>query len=536
MRLAGLGGLLRACAPSAAGRIASGAGAAVLLGSLYLRWYGPEAPPAGTGRALSAWGAFGTLDAVLVAAAAAGLWAAAVRPARWLAALRALAGAGAVLLVAVKAASPPAIAGSPREGVAVALLGAGALAAGGLADLRGGRAPAPRAREAERAPGRPLDPAGGATLWQAGELRAARVESLRALAALCVVATHVFIVAQVAASTSGVVTHAFQAGAYGVYFFFVLSGYLLFRPFVRRLVDGRGELSLRHYAINRALRILPLYYVVVAVLLALHVNGGRPDQWWRFALFAENYSAGTVLRADSPIWSLAVEVHFYVVLPLVALAVGWVARGSRARAALGVVALGLASLAARVLLVQASAAPDFRWTFSLPTLFFFFAGGMLLALLRARWDERAPGWAGRGALGAGDLWVAASAPLWALAAWRTDFEPVVVAAAFLVVAGCVLRLRPGVATRVLEWRPLATLGVASYSLYLWHVPLITAVGGNPVDFRPTGPVFEGHPHRLLYLGVLSLAVCCAAALASYALIESPFLRLRRRWAARTGRS
>src|SRR5437763_1255294 len=45
MRLAGLGGLLRACAPSAAGRIASGAGAAVLLGSLYLRWYGPEAPP-----------------------------------------------------------------------------------------------------------------------------------------------------------------------------------------------------------------------------------------------------------------------------------------------------------------------------------------------------------------------------------------------------------------------------------------------------------------------------------------------------------
>ena len=111
-----------------------------------------------------------------------------------------------------------------------------------------------------------------------------------------------------------------------------------------------------------------------------------------------------------------------------------------------------------------------------------------------------------------------------------------VVAAFLVVAGCVLRLRPGVATRVLEWRPLATLGVASYSLYLWHVPLITAVGGNPVDFRPTGPVFEGHPHRLLYLGVLSLAVCSAAALASYALIESPFLRLRRRWAARTGRS
>jgi hypothetical protein len=53
-RLAGVGARLRASAPSGAGRWTSLAGAAVLLASLYLRWYGPEAPPAGAGRALSA--------------------------------------------------------------------------------------------------------------------------------------------------------------------------------------------------------------------------------------------------------------------------------------------------------------------------------------------------------------------------------------------------------------------------------------------------------------------------------------------------
>jgi peptidoglycan/LPS O-acetylase OafA/YrhL len=114
------------------------------------------------------------------------------------------------------------------------------------------------------------------------------------------------------------------------------------------------------------------------------------------------------------------------------------------------------------------------------------------------------------------------------------FEPAVAAAAFLVLAACVLPLRPGVLTRALEWRPLAVLGIASYSLYLWHVPLITTVADNPVTFGPAGGRFTGQPHQLLYLAVAALPVCIAVALASYAIIESPFLRLRRQWAVRTG--
>jgi peptidoglycan/LPS O-acetylase OafA/YrhL len=59
--------------------------------------------------------------------------------------------------------------------------------------------------------------------------------------------------------------------------------------------------------------------------------------------------------------------------------------------------------------------------------------------------------------------------------------------------------------RALEWRPLALVGVASYSLYLWHVPILDALGGP-------------HAKQLL-----------AVAIASYRLVEAPFLRLRQCW-------
>ena len=66
-------------------------------------------------------------------------------------------------------------------------------------------------------------------------------------------------------------------------------------------------------------------------------------------------------------------------------------------------------------------------------------------------------------------------------------------------------------TRSLDWRPLALIGVASYSLYLWHLPIVEALA----------------PHAL----ALSVPVSLAVALLSYRLVETPFLRLRRRWSS-----
>jgi peptidoglycan/LPS O-acetylase OafA/YrhL len=82
----------------------------------------------------------------------------------------------------------------------------------------------------------------------------------------------------------------------------------------------------------------------------------------------------------------------------------------------------------------------------------------------------------------------------------------------------VLPLRPGVLTRALEWAPLAALGVASYSLYAWHVPVIEAV--LEVGW-PASP--------WTVLAAASVPISIAVALASYRLVEAPFLRLRGQW-------
>jgi peptidoglycan/LPS O-acetylase OafA/YrhL len=68
-----------------------------------------------------------------------------------------------------------------------------------------------------------------------------------------------------------------------------------------------------------------------------------------------------------------------------------------------------------------------------------------------------------------------------------------------------------VLARALDWRPLALVGVASYSLYLWHLPIVEAL--------TPGAVLVSVPLSLL------------AALVSYRLVEAPFLRLRRRWSS-----
>src|SRR5436305_1098967 len=76
-------------------------------------------------------------------------------------------------------------------------------------------------------------------------------------------------------------------GGFGVFVFFALSGYLLFRPLAAATFGGE-RVDMRRYALNRLLRTLPLYYAVVAVLLVVQEGGGTPGQWWRFLTLTEN--------------------------------------------------------------------------------------------------------------------------------------------------------------------------------------------------------------------------------------------------------
>jgi peptidoglycan/LPS O-acetylase OafA/YrhL len=347
-------------------------------------------------------------------------------------------------------------------------------------------------------------PDAGARVDQAGEQRLARLESLRALAALGVLVGHVWGAHHAfgTGATDSLAARTIFGGGFGVFVFFALSGYLLFRPLATAAFGGE-RVDLRRYAVNRLLRTLPLYYVVVIVLLVVQEGGGSFGQWWRFLTLTENLFSATALTVDGPIWSLLVELQFYALLPLIAIGLAWLAGGSRRNAAVVLLLAGLAGAALRIYLLNHRHVGDPRIVYSLLTTAFFFVPGMLLALVR---DVRL-----RGPLGSGDLWLLASIPVWLFIFDDYSRTAWAAVASFLVVGGAALPLRHGPIVRALDWRPLALVGVASYSLYLWHLPIVNALA----------------PNALVWAVPLSLLV----AFLSYRVVEEPFLRLRRRWSS-----
>ncbi|MEY2432912.1 MAG: hypothetical protein QOC92_2637 [Acidimicrobiaceae bacterium] len=350
---------------------------------------------------------------------------------------------------------------------------------------------------------------------QAGERRSARIESLRAIAALAVLTSHVWLYSHNFGPSSfdSLLHRAIAGGGFGVQLFFALSGFLIFRPFARRDFGGGARIDLWTYARNRALRILPLYWFAVVALLVFTQDGGSATQWWRFTLFAQGFSEKTAQAIDGPMWSVVVELHFYLLLPLLAWALAKVTRGQR-RPAIAV--LLLAALAS-IVLRRMDPDPQLVWAYSLPATFYGFVPGMVLALLQLEWEENRPRWL-RGALSKPDVWLGAAAAVWVTIFWTYDWSvPLVAVASFLTVGAVVLPLERGRLVRALDWRPLALVGVASYSLYIWHVPIIERLADRPA--------LDSFPR--LFAVALPLALLIAAV--SYLIIERPALRSRRVW-------
>jgi len=222
--------------------------------------------------------------------------------------------------------------------------------------------------------------------------RVPALTGIRAVAALLVVATH-------AAYTTGKYTHGFVGVVYsrleiGVPIFFVLSGYLLFSPWVNAAASGSPGPSVKRYAWHRVRRIMPAYVVtVLAAYLVYHFRDGGPNPghtWWGLfrnltltQIYTDNYAFALLHQGLTQMWSLAVEVAFYIALPLLAYLLLVTLCRRRWRPALllaGLGGLALLSLAWIVLLHTTEFLPDGAQLW-LPGYLVWFLGGMLLAVL-----------------------------------------------------------------------------------------------------------------------------------------------------------
>jgi peptidoglycan/LPS O-acetylase OafA/YrhL len=157
--------------------------------------------------------------------------------------------------------------------------------------------------------------------------RVASLTGIRAVAALLVVGTH-------AAYATGKYTHGYWGlvGArleIGVPIFFVLSGFLLFRPWVKSAATGGPPPSLSRYARHRVRRIMPAYIITVLfayVLYHFREAGPNPGHSWTglvrnltlTQIYTEGYLGKYLHQGLTQMWSLAVEAAFYVALPLLA--------------------------------------------------------------------------------------------------------------------------------------------------------------------------------------------------------------------------
>ena len=112
-------------------------------------------------------------------------------------------------------------------------------------------------------------------------------------------------------------------GVSGVNLFFVLSGFLLFMPYARALMFQTKWPSFRQFYLRRALRILPAYYVALAVeVVVFQPQYLQPDHWkqlFLFLIFFMDSTKTTFQQLNGPFWTLAVEWQFYMLLPLITL-------------------------------------------------------------------------------------------------------------------------------------------------------------------------------------------------------------------------
>ena len=316
----------------------------------------------------------------------------------------------------------------------------------------------------------------------------------------------------------------------GVAVFFLISGFVLYRPMVAARLAGRPPLDADEYARRRLWRIVPAYWVALAVAgLAGASYVGSPQIFSAKGIpayfgFLQIYNPDSAAGGINVAWTLCVEITFYAFLPLWALGVRRALRGAGARGEyLALAGLFGASLVWQVVAVLATDVNQFgagasRWLEPLPNFLDQFAVGMALAVASVQFEGRSLARSWRWWLVAGAAFVALGAVVGTHALTPATYLlrhqlNTLVALGLLVPAVLVGR-------RTLRVPGLAFLGTISYGIYLYHVPVMVRMAKwTGIPRTPTS--------EAAWLAA-TLAITIVLAAISWRFVERPLMARRQR--------
>ncbi len=362
------------------------------------------------------------------------------------------------------------------------------------------------------------------------------VDALRAIAALAVLGTHAafFAGAEAPGSLTGHFTMRLEVG---VAIFFCISGFLLYRPFAAARADGAPGVAVGAYAWRRFLRIVPAYWLALALSawwLGKH-DVFTADGLWTYFGFAQTWREPSIGGGLTQAWTLCIEVVFYAFLPLWAWLMRRTGRSLRAEA-IGLAVLFAGSVAWKVAVLWGGSQTQIRVTpqlLALPAYLDEFALGMGLAVLSVWLRDRAePRWMGAAdwswavaaaafvvvsvGIGIGDRLFEAMTPEQYFA---RHYLYALIGIAMLVPA-VLGTARGGPVRAVLADRRLGWLGMISYGIYLWHDTVFALLARWHFDRVDV-------PHPYVAWPAAGLLGAAAIAAVSWYAVERPVLSLKR---------
>jgi peptidoglycan/LPS O-acetylase OafA/YrhL len=283
-------------------------------------------------------------------------------------------------------------------------------------------------------------------------------------------------------------------GSAGVTLFFVLSGFLLFMPYVKATLFEFEWPSTWRFYLRRVLRIIPAYYFSLGLLILLtHPEYLQPNHLPDLGLFLTLLmnTPSTFMKINGPYWTLAIEWQFYLILPWLALGIGLIVRriGSSpqrkawivAALLLGVITWGVSSRYWGPYLLQH------------PTQTFLIPRPALNVIHPVAFDYN-------------------------------------IVSEFVMASGfglCLTAILFGTFSlrRVFEWNPLRFMGMISYSLYIWHLPLLNFFMNNVGPQMAAWNPFAAYSLYLLWI----LLVIIPFTFLCYKFVEKPWMDLSAQW-------